>query len=521
MKKIIIILSILFTFPAFSQSVIDVEGDVSGVWSADTIRVIGNLQLSQNESLTIMPRVVIKFMGFYRFQANGNLLAKGLENDSIIFTVADTLGFYEADTCAGGWNGFVMINQPEQADSTIFEYCKFEYSKTDTLFGHGGVFYLENFSKVRFSNCNFSHNSSFYNGGSMYLINSGIVIKNSHFSHNKAGDEIHWGYGGAICGVRSNVKIYRNVFCNNMATGIGGACSFEFNNATCDANIFEENFAPLGGALGFLRTTEGGLISNNLINNNESTFFGGAIALVSASPLLINNTITNNRTIYGGGLYCNEGSCPKIYNSIFWGNQAAAGYGRQVYILDGLSAPAFFNCIFEHGGWDFSGAGFTGTYLSCTEENPLFDISGSFPFAPCEESPCIDMGYKDSFELNIPNLDLAGKNRICNQMIDIGAYEFQWTSSADFSIDNYYSLLTLTYFSGHHKLLLTTFVENAENFTLEVYNIKGQLVSISPLGWLEKGQQEIWISNLNIPKGIYLGRLNSYHGKKSAKFLVF
>lgn len=235
-----------------------------------------------------------------------------------------------------------------------------------------------------------------------------------------AGDAERWGCRDAICGVASFPKANGNEHRKNLSTGIGGACNFEFAIPSMNANRVENHFSALGDAVGFLRAGEGGLISNNLFVNNASSFFGGAIALIAASPAMANNS-----TIYGGGLYCNLASNPKAYNSIFWGNTALAGYGRQVYIIDGDSAPEFYYCPLEHGASDLCGGGYTGIVSNYLIAEPQFDGTPENAFHLTQNSPAINSGQNFIPGYQFPTSDLDGQPRIINGSVDMGAYEYQ------------------------------------------------------------------------------------------------
>ncbi len=523
MKSILTFLLIAIPFSVvFSQQSIQVEGEVSGEWNTDTVYVVGNLVVPESQKLTILSGSVIQFNGFYSIDIRGSVLAQGNETDSIRFTVADTVGFHDFDLKVGCWNRITLANQPEDADSTIFEYCRFEYSKTDTFQLHGGALYIEKSSRLRISNCVFSHLRSFVNGGAIYLNASRAVIRDNTFEQIVAGTTEHWGYGGAICGVSSQPEISRNVFRNNKSTGIGGACSFEFAIPTLYANVFENNFSALGGALGFLRATSGGVVSNNICASNSSTFFGGAIAMVAASPVLVNNTIVNNSTIYGGGIYCNEGSSPKIYNTIFWGNAAAAGYGMQVFIIDGVSQPEFYNSIFEHGASDFSGSGFAGVYSNCLETNPLFSNSTETPFALADNSPCIDSGLTEIPSFQLPLYDLLGLPRISNSKVDMGAYEFQSPNQILVLNNSTEIPLRIHYSPISGDLYVYTTLPNSNEVVLEFYDTKGTLMQIQCFGKRNAGENEFCIPNFKQNgSGLYVGRIIAGGKVSSSKFVVY
>ena len=299
-------------------------------------------------------------------------------------------------------------------------------------------------------------------------------------------------------------------------------CSFEFSIPTFDANVFLDNYSALGGALSFLRATGGGLVSNNLFNNNGSTFFGGAIALVSSSPTLANNTVVNNVSIYGGGLYCNESSNPLVYNTIFWGNNAEAGYGMQVFIWDALSAPEFYNSNFEHGPLDFKPGGFDGVYENCIELNPLFDDSGNWAFELSEDSPNIDVGTNLAANYELPELDLTGNSRVSNNAVDIGAFEYQFPLNISLNQKNQILSVAYYYSRSYEELFISAVLPYEAFVSIELYNIQGKLLSSQNIGRFDAGRFDLSITGFKglIP-GLYIGRLSVGKDQAISKFIVY
>ena len=72
---------------------------------------------------------------------------------------------------------------------------------------------------------------------------------------------------------------------------------------------------------------------------------------------VLNNTIVNGYSMYAGGIYIYMASFPQLQLH-FIGHSTIVGYSNQVYVFDSESRPKFMNCIFEHGAWDFQGAGY-------------------------------------------------------------------------------------------------------------------------------------------------------------------
>jgi len=300
--------------------------------------------------------------------------------------------------------------------------------------------------------------------------------------------------------------IRNNQFYKNSSTGVGGAVSFDNSDPVFENNIMQFNFSGLGGALGVLRSTPAKTMSNNLVTNNGALFFGGGICCIRSFPVFSNITISNNDAAYAGGFYCNDSAAPSMYNSIIWGN---TGFGSSVYIWDVFSAPNFYYCDIEGDttGFEGSGAhqGYHGQYLNNLNETPNFIGSGNFPFQLLASSPCIDRGSPDAGFLNLPIVDLAGAQRIENGRIDLGAYEYNGTTSKKHLISESGNLKT---YPNPFTQSVTVVLPFTSNSTTEIVisDIQGHPIrkmilnpTVSSFTW--NGCDE---ANVPVAKGVYL-----------------
>jgi hypothetical protein len=123
--------------------------------------------------------------------------------------------------------------------------------------------------------------------------------------------------------------------------------------------------------------------------------------------------------------------------------------------------------------------------------NPLFrggfDIHDPLYYSLSSASPCIDSGTPDISLLGLPPYDLAGNQRVWNNRIDMGCYEYgaePWVSNDDpvapaipeASITTYPNPFT-TLTNIKVSLQKHTSTNRINIATLKVYNLKGQLVS--------------------------------------------
>jgi len=488
---------------------ITVQGEVSGHWVFDTVFVAGDLTVADGQNLMIHPGVKVIFNGDYEFRVEGSVLASGMSGDSIYFTVADTAGFHNDTIPGGGWGGIRFDDTRASNDSSIFEYCRFEFGKivnADPATGNGGAIFVNNFNKIRISKCLFRDNFATFNGGAVYLDSANIVIERSLFTRNRAGLAVApWGYGGAVCSDNSSPGIYWNVFENNSSTGVGGGLVVRFNDCHVYNNIFTGNYSALGGGFGILHIPDcSHRISCNLIAENASAFFGGGVANINASPIYINNTIAFNQSTYGGGFYCKDSVSPDFYNTIIWGNAAAVG--QQGYLFEVYSQADFFNCDVEGGPLLFGGSGggeaFLGTFEDCIDADPQFLGTGEHPYELGWDSPCYDAGSPDTTGFLLPETDLAGNPRHSHAFIDIGAYEIVWTGVEAWEHVGVEVWPNPT--SGKFKVQNSKSKEGLHS--VKVMNLTGQIIETRNLEPWNSGILELDISHL--PDGTYFIIIN-------------
>ncbi len=136
-------------------------------------------------------------------------------------------------------------------------------------------------------------------------------------------------------------------------------------------------------------------------------------------------------------------------------------------------------------------------------------------------SPCINSGTPDTTGLSILPYDLAGNNRIWNDVIDMGCYEYgsvPYVGVDDPSIPSL-AVYTLTAYPNpfqsftNLKVDLSSYVSGSakpiQNACVNVYNIKGQKVKSIELNPASKGEQlSYWdgrdANNTRCSSGVYI-----------------
>ncbi len=450
--------------------------------SADTIKVIGDINVLNGITLIINKGVYIEFQDYYRINIKGSLIAVGEVNDTIVFTTKDTIGFADTSTVSGSWAGIQFDNTSTFNDSSIIKYCKFMYGKKqgDILPEYsGGAIYIDNFSKILISNSSFSYNIATKHGGGIYCgNNSSPHIEQCYFFNNRS----YYQGGGIYIGANSNAKIINNLFFHNIALGIiyaypysaiigsgGGIHStssyLNSNGPIIEGNKFFNNKSINGG--GVYESNHNILIVNNLICNNK----GGGIfnGHQLGKGKYVNNTICNNS--WAGGIY-SYSSKVQIVNNIIWGNTNwFPDYGTN-QIINKLGS---LNVTYSNVQYGYNGIG-------NIDSLPLFVLptnGAGVSFNGLEadwslqiNSPCVDAGISDTIGLNIPIKDIMGNPRIFNNIIDMGAIENQ-------SINEIFNLLpkkAIIFYPNPTDNYLFFKTNLNQSLDLEIYNINGKSV---------------------------------------------
>ena len=408
----------------------EVEGLQNGVWDADTVLVTGDVQVQ--ESLSVQPGTLVLFDGFYHIAVDKGAVfsALGTATDSIVFTVADTTGFYVYDLSDGGWNGFQVYWGTVQLD-----YCVVEYGKaSDAKDMEGGAFHVEGgqidiaHSTLR---CNFSRDR----GGAVYAVDAAFRMRASRMNGNKVytGDNTYAMYGGGASFLRCDVVLQEDEFRGNYApTCIGGALALDSCSVQLDRSVFSWNEGLNGAGLSLLRSNDYPCrFSNLLFHDNTSGHFAGGFAVAASSPEVYNVTVTRNHSVgvTCDGIFFHQESSPKLTNCIVYGNYPPdLEYSMDtaqmwVWTFDGY-APEFRNCLVEGGMAQIHSGEYINVFEDVIDADPLFVDPENDDFHLSEESPCRDAGKVLTPTYLLEGFDLDGLPRLVNRRIDLGPYEY-------------------------------------------------------------------------------------------------
>ncbi|MFC2081354.1 right-handed parallel beta-helix repeat-containing protein, partial [Bacteroidota bacterium] len=454
---------------------IEVSGDITEntTWLDDTVKVLGDVTVNNNVILTISPGTYVEFQGHFRIAVNGYLKAEGLPGDTIVFTINDTTGATDPEITTGKWKG-INFFWGNHNDTSIISFAHLSYSF--------GSIQISGSQNVIISDCHIEKiYSKSYGTIDVRDPDCNVLIQNCLIENN-----VCLKYGGGIFSWKVlNLEIKNNIIRNNYAKNGGGIYHMDAIGGSITGNIIKNNKANATAGIycygeGF-EIIENDIVGNEVIQPSSGYGIGGISFSGAYNCKLINNSIINNKGYIIGGIYCsysrpeiinnlianNQGSSiggiwlhqmsePRfignticnnqpyglkltqskieMINSILWGNTASAG--NQIFIEDNFSSPDMYNCVVQGGISDFglsSGTTYQGIYENNLETYPEFispsSVSGNQPEADTANwslqiiSPSINKGVLDLTDLNIPDKDRKGDNRVLNGRIDIGAFE--------------------------------------------------------------------------------------------------
>ena len=247
------------------------------------------------------------------------------------------------------------------------------------------------------------------NGGAIYTTKN-YTFNNTTFTNNESVI-----YGGAL---------YHNGFANTVIPSLT-ECTFTGNSAGNDGGaIYNDGYGGNASPINFSCTftgnyaqDDGGAICNN-----------GSYGI--SNPIYLNCTFANNKAENTGGVMFSYGAVgtaqASFHNSIIWNNTAttdptfahtSAHTNITFSLIQGDTCPTACNCIEE------------GMIYNQTPDfkTPTTDIApttnGNFELLTT--SPVINQGSNEALTTCAINIEANNDTRIIDNIIDMGAYEFQ------------------------------------------------------------------------------------------------
>jgi predicted outer membrane repeat protein len=240
-------------------------------------------------------------------------------------------------------------------------------------------------------------------GGGMNNHNGSPTIINCLFEKNHCfadgGGMRNWG--------DAEPRIIQTVFRENRSEQEGGGMMNGPDSRTLVLNCrFIRNHSAEDGGGIYNNETKPHYIMNCLFLHNTAALTGGALYHVNYSQTkVVNCTFTLNEASEAGGAVSNRDSHPVLVNCILWENQAP----EHAEINNLRSEPSV------------SYSNVSGGYRGANNMNEDPAFANGYELSA--NSPCIDRGKNEAVPDHI-RLDLNLQDRISNEIVDLGAFEY-------------------------------------------------------------------------------------------------
>ncbi len=234
------------------------------------------------------------------------------------------------------------------------------------------------------------------------------------------------------------------LFGNKYAGYWGGqlhACGGLVDRCVIEGDASMVNAGQAGGVM----LSGNATIRSSLITGNRATSNGAGVRVYYPALVhIVNCTITGNfitgtasSTASGPGLYIaqspeNHPGRVEVVNTIIHGNHLSPATPEPAEFtlaanpdfFESQNSKAYVTIPFLNNLTSFDTTGYEADKLFSTNSlaaDPLFKLSGSTPFKPALNSPCVDNGVVEEWMYGAK--DLIGQRRVAGASVDIGAYE--------------------------------------------------------------------------------------------------
>jgi hypothetical protein len=369
------------------------------------------------------------------------------------------------------WNAF-----DNTIDGFVFTQANSDYSAGGIDIS--GLFDFD--SKVTIRNCTFRENYADYEGAGIDCSWTTLIIENCIFENNYSGYE-----GAAI-----------SFFADHFST--------DEVELICTNSIFRNNYAKYSG--GALDTRGNNTFYNCLFENNFAEYEGGALSHFRDGKVkAVNCTFVGNETL-------GDGSVLDIFS---W---------EDTVTIDATFANCIFdenigNGLFTKGGEVDSITVYNSLMGNCPpdafcEAGNIFGVSPDFEstddYHLLPNSPCVNAGNNSFLPADILT-DLDGNERIMENIVDLGAYEYGVTGTVATSEA---SPMNFSIFPNpaHGSFFIKT---DGNPVEARLINTHGQLLK----SWRIKDNIEL-VNVEGIPSGLYLISIIKDAKKYELKILI-
>jgi len=226
-----------------ARSSIAVSGAIvtDTLWDADTVRVVGNVDVENGVTLEVAPGTWVEFEDFYSLTVHGRILAVGTAEDAIVFTTDEPEAFAVDTTAVGCWNGIRFPWTSSMNQESRLEHCVLEYSKGLGDEPFGGALSVVGFSKLLVRNSTIRSNVAGYGGAVFCSHHAAPVLVGNLIEGNSA-----FVAGAAIYDLYAypdvtNCTIVSNVVLNDEQFDATGTIHNHISKPRVTGSVFRAN----------------------------------------------------------------------------------------------------------------------------------------------------------------------------------------------------------------------------------------------------------------------------------------
>ena len=300
----------------------DFGGAMIAAVDGDTVKVFGLIDISSSKDIDVGGlKVVVK--GYNGATFNFSSAGAPGTGSRFVWATNTTVGvertFMDIDFIGdpNGQSDQGAIITMTKAGTLILE--RVSMSNGYTTAGSGGAIRLTGGATLRATNCLFSNNRAFSNGGAIYCSsNTQAIIKNSRFINNQAALRLTDGKGGAIAVNGTPLGLYAEncSFIGNKSFNHGGAFLFENSKATVINSTIAYDTCKNAGGVAFIWGT------SNVTFINNTVAFNATRASQGDGPGLKLNQALNNVSVRNCYFYKNASITDGLYQDITSGETA-------------------------------------------------------------------------------------------------------------------------------------------------------------------------------------------------------
>ncbi|TKJ39985.1 hypothetical protein CEE37_09625 [candidate division LCP-89 bacterium B3_LCP] len=294
MRKLLstlVCLIVLYPAVVFADFIF-VSGETTGIWSADTILVVGDVRVPQEDSLLIEPGVKVLFAMdcCILVDTNATLTAIGTETEPILFDQYQPLVHMKG------------LRLWYASSRTQLQYCTFKrgHATGGGSDNNGGAIYCYH-TNPTITNCIIDSCVASSSGGAIYCDNASPTISYNEIIRNSAND------GGAIYCYYSSPVISENVIIENGCSSLAAGIYCNNSDATILGNTIQDNISgnDVGGI--YCTNSDGTVINGNNISGNSAQDDCGGVYFYNSDVTLSENIIQGNSAWdHCGGIYCDD-----------------------------------------------------------------------------------------------------------------------------------------------------------------------------------------------------------------------